>query len=126
MRSLDYAKYAQLYKNSGIWKGNQILSKEWIQKTFAHQIKIPERENEFYSYLFWNKSVEYKESIMKPTIALEMEAMNLSSLKIFRSSLLLLLKLITNLTTSTSRKNCKRFYFTCDIEIKMSFFRISF
>lgn len=60
MRSLDYAKYAQLYKNNGIWKGNQILSKEWIQKTFAHQIKIPERENEFYSYLFWNKSVEYK------------------------------------------------------------------
>jgi len=60
MRSLDYAKYAQLYKNNGIWNGNQILSKEWIQKTFAHQIKIPERENEFYSYLFWNKSVEYK------------------------------------------------------------------
>lgn len=60
MRSLDYAKYAQLYKNNGTWKGNQILSKEWIQKTFAHQIKIPERENEFYSYLFWNKSVEYK------------------------------------------------------------------
>lgn len=60
MRSLDYAKYAQLYKNSGIWNENQILSKEWIQKTFAHQIKIPERENEFYSYLFWNKSVEYK------------------------------------------------------------------
>lgn len=60
MRSLDYAKYAQLYKNNGIWNGNQILSKEWIQKTFAHQIKIPEKENEFYSYLFWNKSVEYK------------------------------------------------------------------
>ncbi len=60
MRSLDYAKYAQLYKNNGIWNGNQILSKEWIQKTFAHQIKIPERENEFYSYLFWNKSIEYK------------------------------------------------------------------
>ncbi|KUJ56599.1 serine hydrolase domain-containing protein [Chryseobacterium aquaticum] len=60
MRSLDYAKYAQLYKNNGIWNGNQILSKEWIRKTFAHQIKIPERENEFYSYLFWNKSVEYK------------------------------------------------------------------
>ncbi|KNB60835.1 serine hydrolase domain-containing protein [Chryseobacterium sp. Hurlbut01] len=60
MRSLDYAKYAQLYKNNGIWNGNQILSKEWIQKTFAHQIKIPERENEFYSYLFWNKSFDYK------------------------------------------------------------------
>ncbi len=60
MRSLDYAKYAQLYKNNGAWNGNQIISKEWVQKTFTHQIQIPERENEFYSYLFWNKSVEYK------------------------------------------------------------------
>lgn len=60
MRSLDYAKYAQLYKNNGTWNGKQILSPEWIQKTFTHQIKIPERHSEFYSYLFWNKSFEYK------------------------------------------------------------------
>ncbi len=60
MRSLDYAKYAQLYKNNGTWKGKNILSPEWIQKTFTHQIKIPERQHEFYSYLFWNKSFEYK------------------------------------------------------------------
>ena len=60
MRSLDYAKYAQLYVNNGVWNGRQILSKEWIEKTFSHQIQIPERNNEFYSYLFWNKSFEYK------------------------------------------------------------------
>ncbi|MCU7615981.1 beta-lactamase family protein [Chryseobacterium sp. PBS4-4] len=60
MRSLDYAKYAQLYKNNGVWNGKQILPKEWIQKTFTHQIQIPDRNNEFYSYLFWNKSFEYK------------------------------------------------------------------
>ncbi|MCW3170747.1 serine hydrolase [Chryseobacterium sp. 09-1422] len=60
MRSLDYAKYAQLYKNNGTWNGKQILSPEWIQRTFMHQIKIPERQNEFYSYLFWNKSFEYQ------------------------------------------------------------------
>lgn len=60
MRSVDYAKYAQLYKNNGVWNGRQLLSQEWIQKTFSHQIQIPERENEFYSYLFWNKSFEYK------------------------------------------------------------------
>lgn len=60
MISLDYAKYAQLYKNNGLWNGKQILTKEWVQKTFTHQIQIPERDNEFYSYLFWNKSFEYK------------------------------------------------------------------
>ncbi|MBW8523096.1 beta-lactamase family protein [Chryseobacterium chendengshani] len=60
MTSLDYAKYAVLYKNNGIWNGKQILPQDWVQKTFTHQIKIPERENEFYSYLFWNKTVNYK------------------------------------------------------------------
>lgn len=60
MRSLDYAKYAQLYKNNGVWNGKQILSKDWVKKTFSHQIQILGRNNEFYSYLFWNKSVEYK------------------------------------------------------------------
>jgi len=60
MRSLDYAKYAQLYKNNGVWNDKQILSKEWVQNTFTHQIQIRERNNEFYSYLFWNKSFEYK------------------------------------------------------------------
>ncbi|WP_379964255.1 serine hydrolase domain-containing protein [Epilithonimonas sp. UC225_85] len=60
MRSVDYARYAQLYKNNGIWNGKQILPKDWVQKTLTHQIQIPERNNEFYSYLFWNKSVEYK------------------------------------------------------------------
>lgn len=60
MRSLDYAKFAQLYKNNGVWNGRQILSKEWIHKTLSHQIQIPGRKNEFYSYLFWNKSYEYK------------------------------------------------------------------
>ena len=60
MRSLDYAKYAQLYKNGGTWNGKQILPQQWVQKTFSHQIQIPERDKEFYSYLFWNKTVLYK------------------------------------------------------------------
>lgn len=59
MRSLDYAKYAQLYKNNGVWNGKQILSPIWVQKTLTRQIQIPERDNQFYSYLFWNKTVMY-------------------------------------------------------------------
>jgi CubicO group peptidase (beta-lactamase class C family) len=60
MTSLDYAKYAQLYKNNGVWDGKQILPADWVQKTLTHQIQIPERENQFYSYLFWNKTFTYK------------------------------------------------------------------
>lgn len=60
MTSLDYAKYAQLYKNNGVWNGKQILPENWVEKTFTKQIQIPGRDNQFYSYLFWNKTVNYK------------------------------------------------------------------
>ncbi|CAD0002863.1 serine hydrolase domain-containing protein [Flavobacterium salmonis] len=59
MTSLDYAKYAQLYKNKGDWNGKQILSPDWVKKTLTHQIQIPERENQFYGYLFWNKTFTF-------------------------------------------------------------------
>jgi CubicO group peptidase (beta-lactamase class C family) len=59
MKSLDYAKYVQLYRNNGVWNGKQLIPIEWVQKTFTHQIQIPERDNQFYGYLFWNKSVAY-------------------------------------------------------------------
>ena len=54
LRSLDYAKYGQLYKNEGVWNGKQILSKEWITNSFSHQMTIS--EGEYYGYLFWNKT----------------------------------------------------------------------
>lgn len=54
LRSLDYAKYGQLYKNQGIWNSKQILSQEWITKSLSHQMTIS--EDEYYGYLFWNKT----------------------------------------------------------------------
>ncbi|WP_017497240.1 serine hydrolase [Flavobacterium sp. WG21] len=60
MTSLDYAKYAQLYQNNGLWKDKQILTADWVQKTLTHQIQIPERQSEFYGYLFWNKTFTFK------------------------------------------------------------------
>lgn len=54
LRSLDYAKFGQLYKNQGIWNGKQILPKEWITKSLSHQMTIS--EDEYYGYLFWNKT----------------------------------------------------------------------
>jgi CubicO group peptidase (beta-lactamase class C family) len=56
MTSLEFAKVGQLYKNRGQWKGQQILPTEWINKTLTRQIQIPERLNEFYGYLFWNRT----------------------------------------------------------------------
>lgn len=54
MRSLDFAKYGQLYKNQGSWNGKQILTPEWVAKSLSRQMKIS--EGEYYGYLFWNKT----------------------------------------------------------------------
>lgn len=56
MNALDFAKYGQLYKNGGVWKGKQIIPREWVTKSFTKQKKILDRQNEFYGYLFWNKT----------------------------------------------------------------------
>ncbi|MBK8553264.1 MAG: serine hydrolase [Ignavibacteria bacterium] len=54
LRTIDYAKFGQLYKNEGEWNGKQILTKEWISKSLSRQMRISENEN--YGYLFWNKT----------------------------------------------------------------------
>jgi CubicO group peptidase (beta-lactamase class C family) len=54
LRSLDYAKFGQLYKNKGTWNGKQILPQDWISKSLSHQMTIS--EGEYYGYLFWNKT----------------------------------------------------------------------
>lgn len=55
LKALDFAKYGQLYKNKGYWKGRQLIPKNWVNKSFTKQKSIPGRNNEFYGYLFWNK-----------------------------------------------------------------------
>lgn len=56
MTALDLAKVGQLYQNKGRWNDRQILPAAWVEKTFTRFLPIPERENEFYGYLFWNKT----------------------------------------------------------------------
>ncbi|MDF2475066.1 MAG: hypothetical protein K0S24_549 [Sphingobacterium sp.] len=58
MNALDFAKFGQLYKNEGVWQGKQILSKQWVQKSLSKKMTIPGRANEYYGYLFWNKSFQ--------------------------------------------------------------------
>ncbi len=60
LRSLDYAKFGQLYKNGGVWNGNQILTSDWIEKSLSRQILIA--DNEYYGYLFWNKTYKSGEA----------------------------------------------------------------
>jgi CubicO group peptidase (beta-lactamase class C family) len=60
MNALDFAKYGQLYKNRGQWNGKQIIPETWIGKTFTKHKSIPGRKEEYYGYLFWNKTYAVK------------------------------------------------------------------
>jgi CubicO group peptidase (beta-lactamase class C family) len=53
MSALDFAKYGQLYQNGGRWNGNHIIPREWVNKTFAKQMRRGPGEDEHYGYLFW-------------------------------------------------------------------------
>ncbi|HQU85056.1 MAG TPA: serine hydrolase [Pyrinomonadaceae bacterium] len=54
MSALDFAKFGQLYKNGGKWKGRQIISEDWVKQSFTKHFVLPE-ENSNYGYLWWNK-----------------------------------------------------------------------
>ncbi|WP_299134660.1 serine hydrolase [uncultured Tenacibaculum sp.] len=58
LRAIDFAKYGQLYKNNGQWKGKQILTKKWVNKSLSKQISQSNAgiKNRHYGYLFWNKT----------------------------------------------------------------------
>jgi CubicO group peptidase (beta-lactamase class C family) len=58
MRSLDYAKFGQLYKNGGLWSGKQILAQSWVKESFTKHLTLPKDVvgEGFYGYLFWNKT----------------------------------------------------------------------
>ncbi len=56
LRSLDLAKYGQLYQNKGLWNGKQLLPKDWVEKSFSHQTSV--MDGGYYGYLFWNKTYQ--------------------------------------------------------------------
>lgn len=57
LETLSLAKYGQLYKNKGNWKGKQILSQDWVEKSFRNY--FPESQsNDGYGFLFWREVFE--------------------------------------------------------------------
>ena len=58
LKSLDLAKFGQMYQDGGVWKGKQIVSKTWVEKSFTKHIALPENYKGFYGYQFWNKRFE--------------------------------------------------------------------
>lgn len=50
---MDMAKIGQLYLNGGKWKGEQIVSKEWIKESTKEQSRCTQWGNLPYGYLWW-------------------------------------------------------------------------
>ncbi len=57
LRPRDTAKFAQLYLDNGSWRGNQVISKGWVDKSTK---KYFEQRN--YGYLWWLPSFEFEEN----------------------------------------------------------------
>ncbi|MEM6320897.1 MAG: serine hydrolase [Bacteroidota bacterium] len=56
LNSLDFAKYGQLYKNGGVWDGQQIIPKEWVQKSLTPLVPNEQTDSDGYGYFFWHKT----------------------------------------------------------------------
>jgi len=52
LHSIAMAKLGFLFLNDGVWKGQQIISKEWIKK--STQIQVTLADGERYGYLWWS------------------------------------------------------------------------
>lgn len=72
LRPRDMAKFGTLYLNSGNWKGQQIISQEWVERSTKASVSIPweslegilgdeyadlpETHGDRYGYLWWLKT----------------------------------------------------------------------
>jgi len=52
LHSIDMAKMGFLFLNDGVWKGQQIISKEWVKKSTQIHVTLPDGER--YGYLWWS------------------------------------------------------------------------
>ncbi len=55
----DMAKLGQLFLNDGIWKGEQIVSAEWIKDSTGKQVK--RTDNLWYGFMWWRRTLNVHE-----------------------------------------------------------------
>jgi CubicO group peptidase (beta-lactamase class C family) len=58
LASRDLAKIAQLYLSGGVWRGQRIVSEDWVKRSITPQTRIDETTE--YGYLWWLKSFRSK------------------------------------------------------------------
>ena len=56
IRTEDIAKFGQLYLQQGMWKGKQLISKDWVARATSKQIENGKNDSSWgygYGYQFW-------------------------------------------------------------------------
>ena len=59
MNSRDLLKLGQLYLDKGVWKGSQVVSKQWVENSTKPHARVQDTEyvtDTEYGYLWWLKS----------------------------------------------------------------------
>lgn len=62
----DFMKLGQLVLNEGMWKGQRILSRDFVQRMISTQTKIGERQ---YGWLWWIEDYPYGEGTVRAVFA---------------------------------------------------------
>jgi CubicO group peptidase (beta-lactamase class C family) len=57
VRPIDMQKLGMLFLNSGIWNGEQIISKDWIEKTKHPYTRLNGSLNNNYGFFWWNDNL---------------------------------------------------------------------
>jgi CubicO group peptidase (beta-lactamase class C family) len=53
----DMAKFGQLFLDGGKWKGAQVISKEWVERSTQYHISPPVSWADGYGYLWWLRNL---------------------------------------------------------------------
>lgn len=59
IRPRDMATYGYLYLQKGMWQGQQLITPEWIEKSFADHAEIDDEQT--FGYLWWRRSFTLNE-----------------------------------------------------------------
>ncbi|MBN1301431.1 MAG: serine hydrolase [Melioribacteraceae bacterium] len=65
LRPRDMLKIGLLYLNNGLWNGQRILPKEWIQKSTRAHIEHMNKYNLGYGYYWWNINFNYRSKTIR-------------------------------------------------------------
>lgn len=59
MRSRDMARFGQLYLQKGVWKGDQLISKKWVEESTRAHLVANAQLDVHYGYYWWRESFPF-------------------------------------------------------------------